>query len=372
MAAAVASATPMSFSSSANQQRRPLARSTTRSAYSESYRHGSSAGLVVKSLPKNNGTGDSSDDDDLAPIKLSAEAQAILGEDSDQQGPDKESISSYRNTKLATNGHIGLHGTTPVEKLRASAQANGSPAPRVVRSAAPPRSSAPSSVARDGSFMYKTHNKDLHQQTPLVDQSDTPKTRRVVRVGSARQTSRSPTAAAHTAEAPGPANNGSEARHHQPHSPLGATRHAEDEFHEQHEQHVGPSTIMRSRRGDDNGVQSTRLVKRIGVGSMRVKPVRRGMARRPSEDDKVDHDRQERSPSGSPEIEVGRTAKEPALVDDPILAPSPPRNPERRSPALLLEGTNLCRVNPQDEVPPGIPWLSFILQTLNFQPQTHL
>ncbi|RMD42107.1 hypothetical protein DV735_g2980, partial [Chaetothyriales sp. CBS 134920] len=280
MAAAVSSATPMSFSSIASQQRRPLARSTTRSAYNESYRHRPFVDLGPKSLPKENSTGDSSDDDDLAPITLSAEAQAILGEDNgqqgahndqlgednDQQGADKQNISGYGSAQLTGSNANAIHGTTPVERVRAPAYANGSPAPRLVRPVLAPKPSAPSAIARDGSFMYKTHagrDGDLEHQPPLADHSTTPRTRRVIR--------------------------------------------------------------------------STRLVKRIGVGSMRVKPLRRCMARRTSGDSEADHDLEARSPPRSPSIEVGRRAIEPVLVDDPILAPSPPPDPEQRSPAPLAE-----------------------------------
>ncbi|RMZ76120.1 hypothetical protein DV738_g5090, partial [Chaetothyriales sp. CBS 135597] len=354
-----------------SQQRRPLApittRSTTRSAYSESYRHRPFADLEPKSLPKENSTGDSSDDDDLAPIKLSAEARAILGEDNEQhQGPDKENISSYGSVRPSASHGSGIHGTTPVERLRTSAHANGSlrtsahangsPAPRLVRPVAPPKSTASSAIARDDSLISKAHDGDLQHQTPLADRSTTPRTRRVIRVGSSRQTSRSPTAEGHIAEAPSPVNNDSAAGYQPPHSPISATRLAEDEHHEHHEHHVGLSTNIRSRRADDHGIQSTRLVKRIGVGSMRVKPVRRGMARRASGEAEADHDLQERSPSRSPSIEVGRRAQEPALVDDPILAPSPLANPEQRSPALLPEGGSFAAVPEVQGAPePGSP-----------------
>lgn len=40
-------------------------------------------------------TGDSSDDEDLAPIKLSAEAQAILGEDNSQPEAEKRTSTPY-------------------------------------------------------------------------------------------------------------------------------------------------------------------------------------------------------------------------------------------------------------------------------------
>ena len=105
--AAVASPTPLSFSTSANEFHHPNARSLSRTAYSRSYGHRSPQTAPKRRYTPKQSSGDSSDDDDLAPIKLSAEAQAILGEDNSQAGPDKENVNIYARQLAAEKASYG-------------------------------------------------------------------------------------------------------------------------------------------------------------------------------------------------------------------------------------------------------------------------
>src|SRR5271163_4277279 len=145
-------------------------------------------------------TTDSSDDEDLAPIKLSAEAQAILGED------NSNSQSSGRNLKctgglLQESGHGGqdIESALARKLPRNSISPNrddGSPAPRVVRIASAARPTASTTIARDGSFMYKTFDKISEDVSREPHESRTPGScLRTVRVNGSRSHTRSPPSA---------------------------------------------------------------------------------------------------------------------------------------------------------------------------------
>lgn len=308
--AAVASPTPMAFSSSANEFRRPATRLIVRTSYSRSYGHRSpAAGARRKHTPKQD-SGDSSDEDDLAPIKLSAEAQAILGEDNSQIGPEKENVNIYARHAGAEKAQCGANPAA--ERLRTRIQGNGSPAPRLAPATAASRPTL-TAVARDGSFMYKTHEKSsVIPHRPIQESQTPPKPKRVIRVSTGRKSPRSPPATQPEATGNGDIREREVEAEASPQSPE--TRDGpEDEID------IGPSTIARTRKADENAAHSTMRVRRIGVGSMLGKPVRRGMIRRPSEDDQHPSNHQDRETSRSPEIEIGRRAKEEDLPDNPDL-----------------------------------------------------
>ena len=329
--AAVASPTPVAFSTDANEFRRPIRPASQTARHSRPYAH-RSAFAPVPAIKTKEGSGDSSDDDDLAPIKLSAEAQAILGEDNLQAGSDKENINIYARQKSPlheiSKSEAGSHGR--IRRLASNAQDNGSPAQRVIRLGQ--LRPALTTVGRDGSFMYKTHDKTNIQP----QQSDTPPShKRIIRIGEGRRLSPSPLSD-HSAESQKDDNKKQDGQQERQgaKSPQGTDNHSPVE-----EIHAGPSTVVRPRKGEENPGHSTTRVRRIGVGSMLGRPVRRGMIRRPSEDD-VPH--QEREPSLSPEIEVGRRAKEPDMQDLPDLAMSPSRSPKlsvQRSAAQRMRAT---------------------------------
>lgn len=89
-----------------------------------------------------------------------------------------------------------------------------------------------------------------------------------------------------------------------------------------------PETITRPRKADDHGAHSTVRMRKIGTGALSGKPRRAGMLRRPSEDDGVARVASEREGSISPEIQMGRRAKEADLDDQPDLDFAPRGSPE--------------------------------------------
>lgn len=284
--ATVASPTPNSFSASANGYRH-VPRSFARNGV---FRSSSQRAPVdaQKDLTKQP-TGDSSDDDDLAPVMLSAEAQAILDGNS-QTSEDKENTNSARPHKRtvapvvdgyrSTSGNrfrkpLGLHGT-------------GSPAPRAAYESSNPRPAPMTTLGRDGSFMYKVHDKSTTRApTPPAEK----------RLSSVRQYSQSPPKRA-SAERPV------------------VERYAQSPPRDDNvgeEVPVAPETITRPRKADDHGAHSTVRMRKIGTGALSGKPRRAGMLRRPSEDDGIPI--ADRDGSVSPEMQMGRRAKEPELDD---------------------------------------------------------
>ena len=314
--AAVASPTPLAFSTGASEFRRPTRPASQTARYSRPYAH-RSAFVPVPATKIKEGSGDSSDDDDLAPIKLSAEAQAILGEDNSQAGTDKENVNIYARRKSplqeVNEGDAGSNNR--IRSVASTTQYNGSPAQRVIRLGQ--SRPALTAVGRDGSFMYKTHDKTNMQP----QQADTPPSRkRVIRIGEGRRLSRSPLSS-HSGASHGE-NNKQYAENER--QVAESPQHTEGNSPVK-DMNAGPSTVTRPRKGEENAGHSTMRVRRIGVGSMLGRPVRRGMIRRPSEDDEP---HPEREPSLSPEIEIGRRAREPDMQDLPDLAMSPSRSPK--------------------------------------------
>ena len=289
----VASASPIPAHPYILETRRHPPRAAHRSAVSRSQ---------MKPSPLTNGfrqsyarPSDSSDDDeDLAPIKLSAEAQAILGEENSQAQSDKENIepqsygmrSSY-NSDLQSNAQRSLP------------QRNGSPTPRVVRQPATSRPSPPALLERDGSFAYKVYDKsktygslESHSKTPAP-------TLRKVRVSGSRSQTKSPRSA-------GTVERGmlqSEAEHD------GSLEIGERGPSPQHEEgNHGPYTISRPRRTKETGAHSTIRASKSGSGRYLNGPVRRGVIRRQSDDEDA-HEPYKESTEYSPEVQQGRRAE---------------------------------------------------------------
>jgi len=151
--AAIVSASPVPVHSYSLETRRHPARTTLRTAASRSrMRPSPRANDIHQSWPRPSDSSD--DDDDLAPIKLSAEAQAILGEESSQAQSDKENVEPQRHGMRSTH-----HADMPHHEHWSPRHQDGSPAPRVVRVPAPSRPMPPSVLERDGSFAYKIHDK---------------------------------------------------------------------------------------------------------------------------------------------------------------------------------------------------------------------
>ena len=313
--AAIASPAPFSFSSNANEFHRPVVRSLSRPVYSRSYGHRTPYDPPKRRQTPKQTPGDSSDEDELAPIKLSAEAQAILGEDNSQAGSDKENVNTYARQLAVEKSSYGIDVRAQVERHRgtgARTHGNGSPAARVVpvnTTTRPPLTTA----ARDGSFFYKVVDRSSTVPQQHANESHTPPiTKRVIRVSTGRRSSRSPTTD-RSAELPP-----EDVVKTEPDT-QGLPASPEERSQVDEDLPVAPSTVAKLHKDDENGAHSTMRFRRIGTGGMLGRPVRRGMIRRPSEDDHSANDDQEREGSRSPEVEMGRRAKEPDLPDYPDL-----------------------------------------------------
>ena len=255
--------------------------------------------------------GDSSDDEDLAPIKLSAEAEELLGEE------DAVVRSARRDIKSLQEEHR--------RKLRESLSprvADGSPAPRAVKLGSGSRPTMQGTLGRDGSFMYRNNIQATTHQPQAALDSITPAPRiRRVRVSGSRSQTRSPPASS-TASNEADSN---------PREEKGVSETSSSKTPGSGEQvnvgalsdaaPVGPSTIMRPRRADENLGQSTMRVKRTLLRG----PVRRGMIRRPSDEDDVNNTNDRDSPD-QPASEPREGLRDPV---DPI---SEEQQPQQDSP----------------------------------------
>ncbi|KAK7890264.1 hypothetical protein LTR67_008149 [Exophiala xenobiotica] len=318
--AAYMSPSPAALAVSSSYPRRSQYRPTTRLAANRVQPLPLSMATDANPRLPRNMTGDSSDDEDLAPIKLSAEAQAILGEDEPQLEAEKENWGRQAQPAVTTGASRRRSRTTPLEILQASSpsqQRDGSPAPRVVRVTTGPRPGlrpGPGvTLGRDGSFMYKIHDKSATGTHQALHASETPAPSvRRVRVSGGKRLSRSPPSNADP-EKPQPASAGDGPKTGGlPDSPASQEAHSSPE----EESAAIPSTVARPRRPDENGAQSTMRVRRHG-GALRNRPVRRGMVRRPSEEDEIPLDNQDHEQANTPETEMGRRAREPDLADFP-------------------------------------------------------
>lgn len=314
MAAIASAPMPVTTSYDEIQYRRPKPRSFARPAIRRAYPSRASP----QHFPSKSLTADSSDDEDLAPIKLSAEAQAILGEDNSQTGSSRntmvnEDVAAIPDDDDAQRDSAGRLQTSRQSSI-SPGRSDGSPAPRIVRVPSTARPTALTSVARDGSFMYKTVGKVEDRQYRVVVDAKTPATRlKKVRVSGSRSTSHSPPSTESEARSTG-GHAGSTSRNDV--YQQGQESSEEKESRDEHVP-VGPSTIMRPRRTEDNHPHSTaRSVKRFGAG-FGARPIRSGMIRRQSEDEDVQERRNREEKSVSPEIQQGRRAQEPDLEDLP-------------------------------------------------------
>lgn len=233
---------------------------------------------------------DSSDDEDLAPIKLSAEAQAILGDDGAHGHLEKENIGQ-QDLNVRSGGQKGaLNGMATALEQR-----SGSPVSRPSRA---PRPSPPAVLERDGSFAYKFYDKSK-SFGHLDRDSKTPAPRlRKIRVSGSRSQTKSPSSSESGAN-----------RAQQRNSPEEQTHDRRDgsPSPEHEESNGGPSTIARSRRTKENGAHSTIRAHKIGTGTLLNGPVRRGVIRRHSQDDELQESENE-PVAYSPEVQYGRRA----------------------------------------------------------------
>ena len=257
--------------------------------------------LAIATANGKQSVGDSSDDEDLAPIKLSAEAEEILGEDAAlMRSARKQFGNFYGNDAIRSSeqrdSEPQVHQRRRLGSLSPD-QSNGSPLPRVIRVNSGPRPTIPGMFGRDGSFLYKNLPKTTEPESQPPQDLITPAPRlRRVRVSGGRSQNRSPPSKS-SINKTGSAGIIRKEEHNtqEEDSPDGVDQKAHRDGEEP--MPIGPSTVTRPRRGDENGVQSTMRVKRVGAGSFLTGPVRRGMIRRQSDEDDEDD---VHTPQGSP------------------------------------------------------------------------
>ena len=243
--------------------------------------------------------GDSSDDEDLAPIRLSAEAREILGEDASQIS---ESPKLVRNRDDSTQRWLALK---PSERsgrdgdARDAERLSESPVARSAQlncSVVRPQTLA---TARDGSFFYKKTGD--HGLGGRASDAMTPAPQmRTVRINGSRSQTKSPPSSSPATQMQ---NNDSQIKpgsERQAHNKSGAER--SETTAEEDLAPLGPSTAQVNRRGDEHGLPSTMRVKRGAkmTGTFLNGPVRRGLLRRPSEDEDVHPQNNEGFSHGSP------------------------------------------------------------------------
>ena len=227
------------------------------------------------------------------PIKLSAEAEEILGEDAVLVRSARKQLRSFYGSDAIQRPAHKETGPQLLQRRRLGSlspvQSNGSPMPRVVRVNSGPRPTVPGTLGRDGLLLYKNHGRtpESESQTPHDSTTPAPRLRRV-RVSGGKAQTRSPPSNSSTSK---PISTGLVQREEHAAQEDDSPERVDQNVHGNDDDPVpiGPSTVTRSRRGDENGVQSTMRVKRVGAGSFLTGPVRRGMIRRQSEEDDVEH-----------------------------------------------------------------------------------
>ncbi|KAK2805398.1 Dual-specificity kinase, spindle pole body (SPB) duplication and spindle checkpoint function [Onygenales sp. PD_10] len=293
--ATTASPTPIPLTYSNSFQRpgsRQLSRTTTSRTLSNraspnTGASGLNSGIFPMSRPQTYSMGDSSDDDFPEPIKFSASVKALLGEEDGSNAElspsrarsaahiNKNSILSERPQQTRKPQERQVRIASPRER------ATGSPSPRVVRVSSARLS--PSALSRESSILGKQDEKVLDtSEQPRRDliTPAAPRTR-VVRV--VRSGSRSPS----TISPSGTRSSGRSSREGGSGSRLGDRSFSgDDRQREERGVRSGSSTVLRSRPGEDTGMQSSLRIKRVGklTGSFLNGPARRGVIRRQSEE----------------------------------------------------------------------------------------
>lgn len=237
--------------------------------------------------------GDSSDDEDLAPIKLSAEAREILGEEASQVGsspkPERSGNGSGQRRVEARQAERLKRKVTEAEIVGKSEKeverSSGSPVPRGGQhgSGARPQTLA---LARDGSFFYKKMGDHASGGRGLEAITPAPQMR-VVRINGSRSQTKSPTSSSPTTQTQNDGSRTKQGSEGQDQNGSGEERFKITSEEEDAQQ--GLATVQKSRRGEEHGIQSTMRVKRNSkmTGTFLNGPVRRGMIRRQSEDEDV-------------------------------------------------------------------------------------
>ncbi|KAE8149969.1 kinase-like domain-containing protein [Aspergillus avenaceus] len=221
--------------------------------------------------------GDSSDDEVPEP-KFSASVKALLDEDGldisprRHQNGQKDYNKSDREASASTSQERRSRTTSPQDRSM------GSPAPRVVRI---PGMSSSARFKREGSHLSGSEDVDSEAKVASHDFVTPAPRHRSVRISGSRSNTRSPASIS-------PSQRRSADR-----SPVeghGSADHLEDgrrvRYEDDFPSRLGTASVLRSRSGEDVGMQSSLRVKRVGrlTGTFLNGPARRGVLRRQSEE----------------------------------------------------------------------------------------
>ena len=276
--------------------------------------------------------GDSSDDEvPVAPMKFSAEAKALLGEEASVLGgssPSQRNESHFGGALQEKANAVRRKSPGPLGAMRfrertISPATSRSGSPRIVRlnvgTAAP--STLRKTTAVDNSPGHAQHQKDLITPAPRV--RDYRKNPPVTRSGQSSSDAREPNAAKILSS-------GSEA----PADPMSNSR----EHSSIHETALQMSNLSISRtKGEETGVQGSMRIKRVGkvTGRYLSGPARRGMKRRQSDEDQSPIHEDALSSGGSQLLSSRERRDSPLLqvadassdgVDRPISRPKSPQH----------------------------------------------
>lgn len=281
-------ASPNSLSSAytSGLRRQPSLRQMSRSTLSRSNSRHTSPALDYHTTSRNEGVsisrqysaGDSSDDEVPEP-KFSASVKALLDEDGLGSSPhlkyssNERPSSTERAMSAATSQSRQSRTSSPLDR------STGSPAPRVVRIA--PALANNNRHAREGSPLAQSESAGSsanYSSKELITPAPRP---RSVRITGSRSHTRSP-----TSESPSQKRSADRSSVHEhssaERSENGRTVNYEDDYAPR----FSTASVLRSRHGDDVGMQSSLRVKRVGrlTGTFLNGPARRGVLRRQSEE----------------------------------------------------------------------------------------
>ncbi|PGH15642.1 TTK protein kinase [Helicocarpus griseus UAMH5409] len=247
--------------------------------------------------PRSFSIGDSSDDDFPEPIKFSASVKALLGEEDGSNVDTSPSRGNGIGTNQVQQKESIVNGEQPLQSRKMPERqvriasprerATGGPSPRIVRVNSARYS--PSGLHRENSLLGRKEESILEgssqQQQQHRSNLITPAAPRVVRVTGSRSTSQSPT----TVSPSGTETRSSErsSKEAGSGSRIGDRSFSGDERRrDENVYRSGSASILRSRPGEETGMQSSLRVKRVGklTGSFLNGPARRGVIRRQSEE----------------------------------------------------------------------------------------
>ncbi|EAW09403.1 serine/threonine/tyrosine protein kinase MPS1 [Aspergillus clavatus NRRL 1] len=230
------------------------------------------------SLSRQYSAGDSSDDEVPEP-KFSASVKALLDEDGLGSSPQLKSGNHERPSSIERAGSAATSRMRHSRTASPPDRSTGSPAPRVVRIA--PILVNNNRAMREGSPLAHSESAEYdakYNSNDLITPAPRPRT---VRITGSRSHTRSPTSVSPSQKRSADRNSVNE---------HGSADRSEDRgrmsYEDEYASRYGAASVLRSRHGEEIGMQSSLRVKRVGrlTGTFLNGPARRGVLRRQSEE----------------------------------------------------------------------------------------